>query len=171
MTRQEKAIKKLEELRNYANNTIHPIVSPDNWEVYSKFCDIIDEIEIETITLLKAQKPETSNALKDDDNIGCWYDITHKYTLEQIINALKASDPRVMTLEEALEAEYVYLDVRLHTSLQCECCILIKDEDGDIVPLKKGFWGSLECDDYGIDWRCWTSRPDKSTREATPWET
>ena len=25
-------------------------------------------------------------------------------------------------------------------------------------------------EDYGIRWRCWTSRPDQATREATPWE-
>ena len=24
-------------------------------------------------------------------------------------------------------------------------------------------------DDYGIRWRCWTSRHDQATREATPW--
>lgn len=88
-----------------------------------------------------------------------------------LINALmKAQEPRLMTLEEALEAEYVYLEVRLHSSLQCECCILIKDEDGDIVPLKKGFWGSLESDDYGKEWRCWTSRPTDEQRRATPWQ-
>lgn len=22
---------------------------------------------------------------------------------------------------------------------------------------------------YGTSWRCWTSRPDQATREATPW--
>lgn len=28
-------------------------------------------------------------------------------------------------------------------------------------------WGG---ENYGSIWRCWTSRPDKATREATPWE-
>lgn len=29
--------------------------------------------------------------------------------------------------------------------------------------------GFYHKDNYGGDWRCWTSRPDQATREATPW--
>lgn len=113
---------------------------------------------------------------RNDEEVSYWdNEVKHMmnrsfWLYSELSNMLALQEPRVMTLEEALEAEYVYLDVRPHSSLQCECCILIEDEDGDIVPLKKGFWGSLECDDYGKEWRCWTSRPDKATREATPWE-
>lgn len=86
------------------------------------------------------------------------------------IEALKAQEPRVMTLEEALAADYVYLEIRLHPNLPCECCILAVESDGDILALKRGFGGYLDREEYGETWRCWTARPDKATREATPWQ-
>jgi hypothetical protein len=82
---------------------------------------------------------------------------------------LKAQEPRVMTLEEALAADYVYLEIRLHSSLPCDCCILAIDRDGGILPLHKGFCAYLDGEEYGETWRCWTSRPDEKRRAETPW--
>ena len=45
------------------------------------------------IALLKAQEQEAVDAPKPDSDIGCWYDITHNYALEQVVNALKAQEP------------------------------------------------------------------------------
>jgi hypothetical protein len=54
-------------------------------------------VEVETLedalALLKAQEPETMDAPKPDSDIGCWYDITHNYTLEQVVSALKEQEP------------------------------------------------------------------------------
>lgn len=44
---------KLEDIRNYLDVEVHPVVSPDRWDVYSTLCDMVDGI----ITLLKAQEP------------------------------------------------------------------------------------------------------------------
>jgi hypothetical protein len=44
---------KLEDIRNYLDVEVHPVVSPDRWDVYSVLCDMVDDI----ITLLKAQEP------------------------------------------------------------------------------------------------------------------
>lgn len=57
----------------------------------------------DAIALLKAQEPETSDALKPDDNVGCWYDITHNYTLEQVVSALKSRE----LCEDAVSRKYL----------------------------------------------------------------
>ena len=43
-------------LRNFADNDIHPIVSPENWHVYSELRDLIDKAEASIIILLKDQE-------------------------------------------------------------------------------------------------------------------
>ena len=35
---------KLDEIRLYLDNNLHPLVSPDNWQVYSDLVDMIDEL-------------------------------------------------------------------------------------------------------------------------------
>lgn len=34
-----------QEVLNYLDNVLHPIVSPDNWNVYSELHDMIEELE------------------------------------------------------------------------------------------------------------------------------
>ena len=34
---------KIEEIRAYADTDIHPVVSPENWDVYAELCDMLDE--------------------------------------------------------------------------------------------------------------------------------
>lgn len=46
-------------LRLFADVTDHPVVSPDNWDVYSSLCDYIDQIKTEVEILLKEQEPKT----------------------------------------------------------------------------------------------------------------
>jgi hypothetical protein len=36
---------------------VHPVVSPDNWNIYSELRDLIDKAEKDTLALLKAQAP------------------------------------------------------------------------------------------------------------------
>ena len=35
-----------QEILNYLDNVIHPIVSPDNWNVYSELHDMIEELPL-----------------------------------------------------------------------------------------------------------------------------
>lgn len=35
---------KLNEIRRYLDNNLHPLVSPDNWSVYSDLTDLVDEL-------------------------------------------------------------------------------------------------------------------------------
>lgn len=57
MTDRERVITHLDDLRLFADITVHPVVSPDNWEVYSSLCDYIDQIKTEVDMLLKAHEP------------------------------------------------------------------------------------------------------------------
>lgn len=44
---------KLEDIRNYLDVEVHPVISPDRWDIYAVLCDMVDEI----IVLMKAQEP------------------------------------------------------------------------------------------------------------------
>lgn len=57
MELREKVIKGLEKLREYVDSEVHPILSPDNWGIYSELRDLIDETENDALALLKAQEP------------------------------------------------------------------------------------------------------------------
>ena len=56
MTDREVVITHLDDLRLFADVTVHPVVSPDNWNVYSSLCDYIDQIKEEVEILLKEQE-------------------------------------------------------------------------------------------------------------------
>lgn len=90
-----------------------------------------------------------------------------------VIAALKAQEPRVMTLDE-LQA------------LQRQDVVWLEDADkeaiipGIVITAYKKEWqfitftsySGLFCVsyvDYGKRWRCWTSRPADEQREAIPW--
>ena len=45
----------IDELRRFADNRVHPIVSPDHWNVYSQLVDFIDELDESLLQLLKEQ--------------------------------------------------------------------------------------------------------------------
>lgn len=39
-----KAERKIDEIKLYLDNNLHPLVSPNNWQVYSDLVDMIDEL-------------------------------------------------------------------------------------------------------------------------------
>ena len=41
----EEVKRKLNEMRRYLNNTLHPLVSPDNYWAYSDLINMLDELE------------------------------------------------------------------------------------------------------------------------------
>lgn len=67
MTDREVVIAHLDDLRLFADVTVHPVVSPDNWNVYASLCDYIDQIKTEVEKLLKEQEAleERHKALVD----------------------------------------------------------------------------------------------------------
>ena len=56
MADREDIVEIFSELRNFADNDIHPVVSPENWHVYSKLRDLIDHAEEAARALLKEQE-------------------------------------------------------------------------------------------------------------------
>ena len=86
---------------------------------------------------------------------------------------LTAQEPRVMTLEELEHAEVAYAEDKDKTDIipvlvlgrMCDHVALVNPHVEEaitrmIIP---------RADEYGVRWRCWTSRPTDEQREAVPW--
>jgi hypothetical protein len=96
-------------------------------------------------------------------------------TVNELIALLKAQDPKVMTLQEALGAEVnvdqCWLEVKGIKQIYLADAVVCPDhtERADIQR-----WGASDCrlplDLYGAYWRMWTAKPTDAQREATPWE-
>ena len=92
---------------------------------------------------------------------------------------LKAQEPRVLTLEEALIAEFMYYEQRyVHHGVTNGLFPVIRKVDRfcDRVEWYSPYFpdGKVHClftpDEYGVFSRCWTSRPTDAQREAEPWQ-
>ena len=76
---------------------------------YSKECLDADlpygmpHLAANALALLKAQEHEALDMPKPDSEIGCWYDITHSYTLEQVVSVLKSRE----LCEDAVSRKYL----------------------------------------------------------------
>lgn len=91
----DKVIKGLEcctrDIRSQDDNPCNGCPYDVNYQNNNSTCTL--DLKKDTLALLKAQEPETMDAPKPDSDIGCWYDITHNYTLEQVVSALKEQEP------------------------------------------------------------------------------
>ena len=90
---------------------------------------------------------------------------------------LKAQEPRVMTWKEIVDAApqmpFIWLESKENHDRVFQS-ILFKtwlfDSTVTIITVMTHGWLFEGYHvDYGKAWRCWTSRPDNATREATPW--
>ncbi len=87
------------------------------------------------------------------------YSQVYNDALDMAIEALKAQEPRVMTLREWISAP---------EPADGEClCYEIKGK-GLQAMLVKAFDGTRHL--YGKAFRVWTARPTDEQREATPWQ-
>lgn len=99
------------------------------------------------------------------------YNICTHRLLNDAIEALKAQQPRVMTLEEANDADVCWAEGR--------------DGWDATPPRRMSLWNwnevrlyrfaseeyvSLKPNEYGKTWRCWTARPTEAQREAVSWD-
>lgn len=57
MADKEEIVDIFSELRNFADNDVHPVVSPKNWHIYSKLRDLIDRAEADVLAMLKEHEP------------------------------------------------------------------------------------------------------------------
>lgn len=81
MANMEKVTSKLNDLRQFADTEIHPIVSPDNWGVYSKLCDLIDLTTADILAMLKEQEPRVLTLDEAVDGNYCYY-VEFQYHLD-----------------------------------------------------------------------------------------
>ena len=97
--------------------------------------------------------------------------------IDMAIEAVRAQEPRVMTPDEVKnmpEKSVVWLELKPDE--------IFKEEIYPFVGSGTG-WYSCYCsantapmftdddvEQYGVDFRCWTSRPTEEERKATPWE-
>lgn len=92
--------------------------------------------------------------------------------MREAAERLKAQEPRVMTLEEAMqwnaqksyEKDPVYIE-NIHEPEHTWACL-------DDLSRSSCGWELRETNPnngYGVSWRCWTSRPTDEQREAVKW--
>ena len=102
-------------------------------------------------------------------------------TMTEIIELLKAQEPRVMTLEEVESAfdkqEPVWLDVKdvpVSNYIVVGYRLMHKTRKGheiayELIVLSIVSEKSYGVSMYGKKWRCWTSKPDYKRMEVEPW--
>lgn len=112
---------------------------------------------------------------------GCPYDDADPHCSQRLaedaLALLKAQEPRVLTLDEVLNAEdFVWAEI--WTPGDRRWCLIYarinKSIYDDILMLHEdnGFrWTRLESK-YNMNggWRCWSARPTEEQRRNTPWE-
>lgn len=100
----------------------------------------------------------------------------------EIMDVLKAQEPRVMTIKElAFYESGLYVETRngcpegltdeVWPALVHLYCVSQNDEYGYVSFVN---WNAdtydFEAKDYNVEFRCWTSRPTDAQREAVAWE-
>ena len=110
---------------------------------------------------------DEANPWKESPPLRC--DISYPLLIDAI-TLLKAQELRVMTATEAYTADYVYIEF---DGVITPAIRTTNERDGHresyfATQQLGGDW--MRWGDYGITWRCWTSRPTDEQREATPWQ-
>ena len=101
---------------------------------------------------------------------------TCKLLMRDALALLKAQEPRVMTLEKAQTAlhndDVVWVELKdkiICGGIRMDETDYFTMQNGDVLDVTD-FDSEESAEMYGKEVRCWTSRPDQATREATPWE-
>lgn len=93
---------------------------------------------------------------------------------------LETQEPRVMRLDippEEWQDKVIWLEIKGEKPIPClfrKCCDRMmfgryeRIMSFDVIGSSKE--GGYFLRNYGVKWRCWTSRPTTEQREATPWE-
>lgn len=104
----------------------------------------------------------------DSDNYIVLLRESDRQAIEDAI-ALLRSGSWLLTLEEALEDESVYVEFKGSVGTIQAWCLFDKGEKVTINA--EPMWHcSFYRDDYMVTWRCWNKRPTAEQREQTPWK-
>jgi hypothetical protein len=93
--------------------------------------------------------------------------------IKDALALLKAQEPRVMTLEEALGSEECWLERKDGNVTVADIALNGQDSGGydvDSNELSTMRRYTFHSGYYGKYWRCWTSRPTDEQREKVKWK-
>lgn len=92
----------------------------------------------------------------------------------EVIARMKAQEPRLLTWDEFIAADHFYIETNKDRQKYIVPGIVtIVRDTAAIVSVRIGtrlIDGTIDKDVYGIECRCWTSRPTDEQREATAWD-
>ena len=90
-------------------------------------------------------------------------------TAKDAIELLKAQEPRVLTLEEALGGEECWVEYSNGGCGYADCYLSYTAKGADIYRTMQHDF-NVPLANYGKTWRCWTSRPTDEQMKAVKWE-
>ena len=89
--------------------------------------------------------------------------------LGEIAEALDGRE-RVLSLTEALDAEYCYLEVR-ETGRVPIVSLGMPNGKGEVLVYRfRAAPNVAQQEEYGVEWRCWDQRPSEARRKAVAWK-
>ena len=99
---------------------------------------------------------------------------------EDVLALLKAQEPRVMTLDlppEEWQDKVIWLEIKGKKPIPClfrKCCDRMMFGRYERIMSFDAIGSSKEggyfLRNYGVNWRCWTSRPTDEQMEAMAWD-
>ena len=142
---------------------------------------MVDLLEIEHECMLRKSHNGCDGKCVDCDLVQDDGELHEMYS--DVIELLKAQEPRVMTLEEVKQERICWIEdaddgmtVRLFPATMfgigeyangSKSYMFLAQKPWAIDANDCEWWYLIE--DYGEIWRCWTSRPDEKRRAETPW--
>ena len=153
---------KLEDIRNYLDVEVHPVISPDSWNIYSALCDMVDDL----YEMLEAQ---------DEKCLACGEKTNN--AIQALQAELKLQEPHVLMLEQACGRDYCFYEYRAAGYIEPASVVMSGLLLNDTEPLVEVFRVGREgpayvaMKDYGHGWRCWDRMPEDGQKEEEPWET
>ena len=90
-------------------------------------------------------------------------------TIVKLTEAISATAPRILTLEEAEEADVCWLEGRsVERIIPCRLHIYAGSITATIMKMIASP-EDLFLEYYGIEWRCWSGRPSNRQRREAKW--
>ena len=147
---------------------------------FEEYCNLLDEgCPVILLSALRLLKESPSQGVIDqirwerDTAIQQLYEIGKGLgqKMDDIIAAKKDYAPRLLTLEEAYDAEIVWYESRcVYDSAWGKLSPGDTKVSTAITRLGHNGWAYEDDRDYGSAWRCWSKHPSDEQRKATKWK-
>ena len=143
-----------------------------------------DKTPVEKLRLMQVQHDYWRNDVKDrvDANWRGNFDEARRYAsecdamrdritwlMEEITKAIEASEPRVLTLDEAEKVDICWMERKSGMIEACRVAVSLTRNDVTVGRISMPPI-HIPPNGYGRIWRCWTDRPSDAQRDAEPWK-